>query len=123
MNDLLGFYENIDKIKHIERSGWVCLPIEGIKDTIASHSFGASLLSWIISKREGVDECRLIKLLLVHDLIMARIDDITPPDPRYAIKRQMENDASEMLLTTIPLEIKEEFAGLFREYQDQQEQD
>ena len=119
MEELLLFFRNIDKIKHIERNGWINIGVKGTKDTIASHSFGASLLGWVLSKEANLDGNKVIKLLLIHDLIMAHIPDITPRDRSYQNKIELENEASENLLKSIPKNIKIEFQGLFKEYQEQ----
>jgi putative hydrolases of HD superfamily len=119
MYTLIKFYRDIDKIKHIERRGWSDINIKGIKDTIASHSYGASLLAWVLSKRENLNEDKLIKLLLIHDLIMAHINDFTPKNKEYSSKKEIENESIEKLLKNVPKEIKEEFTSLFNEYQEE----
>lgn len=119
MKDLIKFYREIDKIKNTKRNGWEKIGIKNAKDTIASHSFGATLISWVLSKRANLDENKLIKLLLIHDLIMAHVDDITPFNKEYPSKREKENLSYKKLLKNVPLEIKEEFDLLFREYQEE----
>ena len=119
MDDLVKFYQDIDKIKHIERKGWSAIGVEGTKDTIASHSYGAALLSWVLSKKENLDENKLIKLMLIHDLIMAHMGDYTPQDKEYVSKREIENNSFINLLKNIPMEIKEDFEELFKEYQEE----
>jgi putative hydrolase of HD superfamily len=118
MKDILPLYRNIDKIKHHERQGWVDAGVKGTKDTIASHSFGATILGWILSQTEDVDENKVMKLLIIHDLIMAHIPDVTPKDASYKKKKDLENSAGEKLLQSVPDCIKEEFAQCFKEYQE-----
>ena len=117
MNELLQFYRDIHKIKHTERKGWIKIGVQGTKDTIASHSYGASLLGWILSSRANLDANKIIKMLLIHDLIMAHIEDFLPSEDEYASKREREKKAAQELLNNIPSEIKEEFKSLFDEYQ------
>ena len=57
---------------------------------------------------------------LMHDLIMAHIDDFVPDDENYTSKRDIENGLSEKLLGNIPKEIREEFMKLFLEYQKEE---
>ncbi|MBT4352320.1 HD domain-containing protein [archaeon] len=120
MKDLLKYYKDINKLKESERQGWVDRKIEPPRDTIASHSWGASLIGWLMAKKEGQDEEKIIKLLLMHDLIMAHIDDFVPDDENYTSKRDIENGLSEKLLGNIPKEIREEFMKLFLEYQKEE---
>ena len=119
MNDILNFYNNIDKIKHKEREGWKRIGIKGVKDTIASHSFGSSLIAWIMAEKEGYDSSKLIKMLLMHDLIMAYVDDYVPGQEGYKNKRNIENELAKKLLSSVPDEIKKEFTALFEEYQEE----
>ncbi|MCK4997422.1 HD domain-containing protein [Candidatus Pacearchaeota archaeon] len=120
MESLIKFYREINKIKNIKRNGWERIGIVNAKDTIASHSFGATLISWVLSKRANLNENKLIKLLLIHDLIMAHVNDTTPADKEHSSKRENENIAFEKLSENIPPEIKEEFRLLFHEYQKEE---
>jgi putative hydrolase of HD superfamily len=117
MKNIIKFYSCIDKIKHIERTGWKDIGVTGVKDTIASHSFGAALLGWIISKNNKLNETKIIKLLLIHDLVMAYMVDYTPNDREYPSKKDIENQNIKSLLKDVPEEIKKEFSDLFKEYQ------
>lgn len=119
MDDILDFYRNIDSIKHKEREGWNRIGIKGTKDTIASHSYGAALIAWIVSKQEGFDVSKMIKMLLIHDIIMAYLEDYTPKDSEFNKKRAIENSFSDNLLKTVPDEIRQEFTALFLEYQEE----
>ncbi|MCM2324876.1 MAG: HD domain-containing protein [Candidatus Woesearchaeota archaeon] len=117
--DIMDFYVSIDKIKHIERSGWKKIGVRGTRDTIASHSFGASLLAWVVAEKEGFDSSRMMKMLLIHDLIMAHVKDYMPIHEEYKDKRKLENMAAKDLLSRIPDEVRSEFTMLFEEYQEE----
>jgi putative hydrolases of HD superfamily len=119
MDKIIDFYSDIDRIKHRRREGWMQKGIPGAMDTIASHSFGAALIGWILAREEGIDENKMIKMLLIHDLIMAYVEDLTPSDTSYEKKRELENSAALKLLDDVPLSIKEEFHSLFAEYQEE----
>ncbi len=119
MNDILNFYKNVDSIKHKEREGWIRIGVNGVKDTIASHSYGSALVAWIIAESEGIDSEKLIKMLLIHDLIMAHVNDYLPGDKDFKNKREIENKVAENLLNTVPEGIKKEFSRLFHEYQEE----
>ena len=120
MKEIIKIYEDIDKLKHIERKGWSRIGVVGIKDTIGSHTFGATMLGWILSKRENMDTEKVIKLLLVHDLIMAHVRDYTPDDTEYTSKKEIENKALSSLLDNTPNDLKKDFAELFEEYQKEE---
>lgn len=120
MNELFEFYRPIDKVKHIERKGWRAIGVQGPVDTIGTHSFGAPLIGWVLGARAQFDDnnmLRLIKMLLLHDLVMAYMPDYLPEDASYERKRQIENEAGQELLRTVPEGIRQEFAELFTDYQ------
>ena len=116
---LIEFYNAINRIKHIERTGWKQKGVTGVSDTIASHSFGATLVGWTLAKEEGLDADKIIKMLLIHDLIMAYVPDLTPSQAEYTEKRNIENSYAGKLLEDVPASIKDEFSVLFKEYQEE----
>jgi len=111
------FFEDINKLKHTERQGWEKHEVERPRDTIASHSFGASLIGWVLAEREGLDSDKVVKMLLMHDLIMAYVEDYTPEDDEFDSKKEKELEASEKLFNDVPDIIEEEFRKLFDELQ------
>jgi putative hydrolase of HD superfamily len=117
MEELLELYLDVQELKHTEREGWKDIGVDRPRDTIASHSFGTALLGWILAEREGLDSDRIVKMLLLHDLIMSYLEDITPDDAEYAEKREIENRMSARLLADVPEEISSEFEELFEEFQ------
>lgn len=109
------FFEDIHKLKHREREGWKKHGVERPRDTIASHSFGSALIGWTMAEREGLDSDKLVKMLLMHDLIMAYVEDYVPEDEEFESKKEKELEASERLFDDVPEEIEDEFRKLFNE--------
>ena len=112
------FFNCINSLKHTERQGWKDRDIERPLDTIASHSFGAGLIGWFLAEKEDLETDRIIKMLLVHDLIMAYVDDYTPADSEFGSKKQKEQEMAEKLFQNIPDELEKEFRELFYELQE-----
>lgn len=111
----MELFEVIDDIKHSERQGWKDIGIESPRDTIASHSLGASITGWILSEKEGLNSEKVVKMLLIHDLIMAYIPDYTPEDDEYDSKKEFERQKLEELYETVPEGISSEFRSLLEE--------
>ena len=118
MHELENFFEDIDGLKHSERQGWKDLELDRPLDTIASHSFGASLIGWKLAEDEGLDSDRVMKMLLMHDLIMAYIEDVTPEDEDFESKKEREDEMFESLLENVPESIRDEFSDLFQEFRE-----
>lgn len=119
MEELEEFFADIDSLKHSERQGWKDIGVSGTRDTIASHSFGAALLGWSLAEEEKLDSDRVVKMLVMHDLIMSYVDDYTPEDEGFDSKREKEDEMAEKLFSDIPENIRGEFKDLFREFQNE----
>lgn len=68
------FYEAM-MLKSVPRSGWLTIGIKTC-ESVADHSFGSALIGWILAKKEGADEEKVIKMCLLHDLPEARTGDV-----------------------------------------------
>lgn len=110
------WFRDIAALKHAEREGWTRTGVDQPRDTIASHSFGAALLGWLLAEKEGVDVGRVVKMALVHDLVMAHMPDLTPQDDAYKDKRKLEREALDDMLLNAPDELQEAFRELFDEF-------
>jgi putative hydrolase of HD superfamily len=120
LDELEKFFRDVNELKHVERQGWKDIGVEQPRDTIASHSFGASLLGWIFAEEKDLDSEKFTKMLLVHDLIMAYIDDYTPEDEEFESKREKELENLKRLLEDVPEAIEDEFEDLVREFMKQE---
>jgi len=65
----------IGKLKRVKRTGWI---VQGVKDaeSVAEHTFRVAFLSLLLSSNQDIDQLKLIKMALVHDLGEAVIGDI-----------------------------------------------
>ncbi|HCR36402.1 hypothetical protein A2130_02235 [Candidatus Woesebacteria bacterium GWC2_33_12] len=110
-----AFYDKIVKIKHTKRQGWLDRGLDS--DTIGSHVFGAMNIGWYLSSLEKVDPNKVVTMLLVHDLVMAEIEDITPSSGKYKIKKDLEEVAKLKVSESLPKELSKNYLLLFDEFQ------
>lgn len=77
MKETLNFLIEVNKLKETPRTGWVW---RGVKnpETIAEHTFGTMIVSWLLAKERGLNVKRAIKAALAHDLCEVYAGDITP---------------------------------------------
>jgi len=121
-NSIKNLHYLVHILKGITRQGWEGRGLPA--DTIASHTYGAMVLGFTLAKEENVDITKVIKMLLIHDLIMAEIEDVSPTvgkfasPSRYKEKRKMENDAINLVARELPNSIKDEYLSLFEEFQE-----
>lgn len=119
-DQLVEFFRDLHRLKHAEREGWKNSGVERPRDTIASHSFGAAMVGWMLAEDTGIDSDRVVKMLLIHDLIMAHIPDYTPGDEEFDSKKQLERQKTGELIESIPVSIREEFRELLEEMRGQE---
>lgn len=69
-------------LKRVRRSGWWVVGIDD-PETVAEHSFRASLIGYFLAKKEGVDAYKVLLMTLFNDLHEARINDLHKMGQRY----------------------------------------
>lgn len=81
MKDLQGILEfalTIGKLKRLKRSYWKGWGIKNA-ESVAEHIFTVTLLAWIFSsKRKNLDQGKLLKMALCHEISAAIIGDTIP---------------------------------------------
>ena len=112
------FYSIVQSLKFTPRQGWVNRSLE--KDSIAAHTYGAMTLGWLIADKEGVDGNKVVEMLLVHDFVMAKMEDVTPSSGKYTQKKDLEKKAKELVGQTLPESLKTRYTTLFDEFQAQE---
>ena len=77
-------------LKEIYRSGWIKAGVEE-GETVADHSYGASVIAMALSDMEGLDTERVVKMSLLHDIAESIVGDITPDQmPRNEKKKHTQ---------------------------------
>ena len=86
-------------LKKVKRQGWTRHPIpDEAVESVADHSYGVTLLSWLLCPPE-LDRSRVLELALIHDLAEIVTGDVTPHDDvPQEIKNHNELEALAELL-------------------------
>lgn len=81
MKNIIDLILKAERMKHIDRRGWLSRGISDV-ESVADHSYLLSLLVLLILGEEdsGIDVCKCLKLAIVHDLAESEIGDIIPSD-------------------------------------------
>lgn len=111
MNENIEYLVHIlGKLKELPRSGWVHKKIKN-PETVASHSYGVSLLTLLFAPSH-LDKEKCLKMAIIHDLQESIIGDITPYDDITAEeKSQIETRAVSRIENQIQVAgLKELFA-------------
>jgi putative hydrolase of HD superfamily len=110
--------EIIQKLKFTKRRGWLERELDA--DSIAAHVYGSAVLGWIIADEEKVDKNRVVEMLLIHDFVMAKMEDVTPKSGKYGGKGELEEEAKNLVVKSLPAEKRDEYLSLFNEFQAQE---
>lgn len=117
---ILASLEQAYGLKTLARSGWLQsgIPADGV-ESIASHSFGMSLLIlYLAPELEGqnVDLDRALRMALVHDLAESITGDRTPEDGISPVdKYAEESQALDQILTD--LDSRQDVRQLWEEFE------
>jgi len=122
VDDLIGFFETIAKLKKEKRKGWL---VKGVKDceSVADHSQQLSAMALFFAKKLGLDECKAVKMAVVHDLPEAICGDyaVRVNEKNQEVtsneKKQKEQQALEQLCGMLDSENATELKGLWEEYE------
>jgi len=85
------------------------LVLRSVKDPalVGGHSFRAAIMAWTLAHEgnEGLDTGRLVKIMLVHDLVAGNAGDLTPYEP--LIQKTKKKDFAKMYEKWVRISKKE----------------
>ncbi len=120
--DIWRFYQQINKLKSLQRTGWV---ERGVKDAenVAGHSFMTAVLCMLLAPK-GIDRDKAIKMAIVHDFAESITGDIIIKDywkeggtMTREEKAGKERKAIKELISMLEKDKADETLGLWREFE------
>lgn len=119
-NDSLEVLYQIFKLKNLFRQGWLKRDIpESEGESVADHTFGTTMTAWILAKKLKLklNEEKLLKMALVHEIGEIYAGDITPVDGvSLTQKYDLELKSVEKVFSSYPA--GEEFINLWKEFEE-----
>jgi putative hydrolase of HD superfamily len=115
----LEFIKELDKLKQVQRKSFV----SGARrlETSAEHSWHVVMMGWLLAEHAppGVDRERVLKLLLVHDVVEIDAGDtlLYAEAAMHDAQRQRELAAAERLFGLLPEEQGAELRALWEEFE------
>ncbi|GIO02692.1 hydrolase [Brevibacillus halotolerans] len=115
----LQFLREIDQMKHIYRQ---TLLLNGSRrENDAEHSWHVAMLATVLQEHASgteVDLLRVIKMLLLHDIVEIDAGDTYVYDDRgYLDKEARERAAADRIYALLPDDQEVEFKGLWEEFE------
>lgn len=121
MGSFIDFMKRVGDLKKVKRTGWV---VQGVKapESVAEHSYRVTVLCMLLARKFGLDELKLLRMALIHDLAESIVGDIVLE--KGSAKVSSRNEKSEKEKTAMKeifadLEEGDELYGLWMEYEEQ----
>jgi putative hydrolases of HD superfamily len=104
------------KLKEVDR---VCT-VKDRKESAAEHTWSAMILAQYFLKISSVklDEAKVMKLLLYHDLVEIETGDVGIFREDYHELKKNEEAAAIKVKESLPIELQEEFKNSFNEFEE-----
>jgi|ERR1700722_5373382 len=119
VENFIPFFVAAEKLKTTMRHSWT--NDSNRKESTAEHSWMLCLIALTIFDRMQVkvDQLKVLKILIIHDLAEALIGDIPAFDfKKRKNKKEREKKAMKQLLINLPTQTKKEITELFEEYEN-----
>ena len=116
LRGILDFILKTEVLKSMPRQGWVLRGVEQ-PETIASHSFTVMVLTWALYKLHAtphLDELKLLKMALVHEICEVYALDETPYD--RLLKNKTGSAKKDVFKKWIRLSKKEKSEMFLKDY-------
>jgi putative hydrolase of HD superfamily len=117
----IRFIYEIDKVKSIFRK--TRLFDDSRYENDAEHSWHLAMMALALSEHAGapVDIFRVIKMVLMHDLVEIDSGDFIVYDKAAAAEKEArEKECAERVYGLLPGDMKEEFTELWREFEERE---
>lgn len=116
----IGFILEIDKLKHIFRQ--TVLLDRSRTENDAEHSWHLAMMAILLSEyanEQGIDIFRVVKMVLVHDLVEIDAGDTFAYDEKgHEDKEERELQAADRLFNLLPQDQAKEIYDLWREFEE-----
>ena len=96
--------------------------VTGRKESSAEHSWSCLILAdyFLSQMKEKLDRLKVYELLMYHDVVEIEAGDVCISDEKGRIgKKERELQAVQVLKKDIPNVLKEKFAALFHEFEEE----
>ena len=118
----INFIIEVDKIKNIYRRSYITDASRNEND--AEHSWHITLMALILLeysnfKDKNIDILKIIKMLIIHDIVEIDAGDVMIYDKeKLKTKLDKEEKAAERIFSILPDEQKKEFHSLWVEFEE-----
>ena len=112
---MIEFLQQISKLKTTKRTGWLNNNVPN-PESISDHMYRMSIIAMLIKDTE-INNSKLIKMALVHDIAESIAGDIGPGEMSVESKFELELKAINELQSMLPPKDGEMIKELWMEYE------
>lgn len=103
-------------LKKVRRAGWIKKAKITNPESVADHSFRMAILGAYLSESMKLDELKVIRMCLIHDLAESEIGDIVPEEKESEdIHRDLEDRSMRRIFANLPEKARKRFTSDWRE--------
>lgn len=114
----IQFILEIDKLKNVLRRSYL---LDGSRrENSAEHSWHLAMMAMVLAEHanQPIDVLRVLKMLIVHDIVEIDADDTFCYDDAGALtKADRENKAADRIFNLLPPDQERELRGLWDEFE------
>ena len=122
---MISLLLELQRLKRLDRTGWVLRGLPPGAESVASHSFGVALTAMLladeVNARGGeLDAGRVMRLALLHDLAETRTGDMPRTVARYygeEARRRAERAAFDDVMGVLPASRRDAYGAWHDEYE------
>jgi putative hydrolase of HD superfamily len=123
---MLSILTDLQRLKRLDRTGWVLRGLAPGAESVAAHSYGVAFASMLLAdevRARGVevDVERVVRLALLHDLAEARTGDMPRTMALYygaEARHAAERAAFDDVIDGLEEKLKEEYSRLHADYEE-----
>ena len=116
VDNVIEFLTSANKLKWIERRGWVAKVNVKQPESVADHCYLTALICMVIADLKGLNTNKAMKMALLHDLAESIIGDYMPEEISSEKKHEEEAKAIKTILNKLPPKLRSNYAKIWQEY-------
>jgi putative hydrolase of HD superfamily len=114
--EIIPFFQFILQLKCVKRSGWASKVKISNPESVADHTYSMCAMSMVLSDMLGLDTERIMKMVLLHDLVESVTGDYLPQEISKKQKRKEEDKVMKSILCNIPSNVRSHYKKIWKEY-------
>ncbi len=121
--EIVNFSKSVGKLKRIARKGWVSWVGVKAPESVADHTMRSAIIAMCLSDQRGLNDYKLVRLALMHDVHEALIGDYDHFDKKKMGEtevQRIEAKAIKKVFAGLPEPLRTTYTNLADEFRLQQ---